>query len=185
VGLISVRAARPMPASVSVAAVASADAPAVVDVHDRRGRELFGLCRRLGLDEDEANDAVQEAFLRLWDQSSRGVDILDADAWAFRVTYRIAMDQHRLRRAARSVMDRLSAVDRPTEIDPVDRLSVWAAVDRLPPRQRAVIYLRYRADLSYDQIAGVMGITANGARNDASAALASLRRRLPPDGDPR
>jgi RNA polymerase sigma factor (sigma-70 family) len=170
-----------MPVAIPVAAPSAV----VADVHDRRGRELFGLCRRLGLDEDEANDAVQEAFLRLWDQSAKGVDILDPDAWAFRVTYRIAMDQHRLRRLARSVADRLSAVDRPTEVDPVDRLSVWAAVDRLPPRQRAVIYLRYRADLSYDQIAGVMSITANGARNDASAAVASLRRRLPPDGEPR
>jgi DNA-directed RNA polymerase specialized sigma subunit, sigma24 homolog len=61
-------------------------------------------------------------------------------------------------------------------------LSVWAAVDRLPPRQRAVLYLRYRADLSYDRIAAVMGITANGARNDASVATASLRRRLMIEG---
>ena len=61
-------------------------------------------------------------------------------------------------------------------------MSVWAAVDRLPPRQRAVLYLRYRADLSYDRIGSVMGITANGARNDASAATATLRRRLAFEG---
>jgi RNA polymerase sigma factor (sigma-70 family) len=148
------------------------------DVHDRRGRELFGLCRRLGLDEDEANDAVQEAFLRMWSESARGTVILDADAWAFRVTYRLAMDRHRFRRLATSITERLSAKPQPEEIDPADGWAVWAAVDELPPRQRAVVYLRYRADLSYDRIAKVMGITANGARNDASAATASLRRRL-------
>lgn len=153
-------------------------AEAVADVHDRRGRELFGLCRRLGLDEDEANDAVQEVFLRMWAESARGIAILDPEGWAFRVTYRLAMDHHRLGRVVRSLADRLSAVSIRDELDPADRLAVWATVDKLPPRQRAVIYLRYRADLSFDRIARVMGITANGARNDASAATATLRKRL-------
>jgi RNA polymerase sigma factor (sigma-70 family) len=152
------------------------EASAVTDVHDRRGRELFGLCRRLGLDEDEANDAVQEAFLRMWSESARGRVILDPEAWAFRVTYRLAMDHHRLGRLVRSLADRLSTVTVRDELDPTDRLAVWAAVDRLPPRQRAVMYLRYRADLSYERIGMVMGITANGARNDASAATATLRK---------
>lgn len=161
-------------------------AAAVADVHERRGRELFGLCRRLGLDDDEANDAVQETFLRMWHESSRGIVILDPEGWAFRVAYRIAMDHHRLGRLARSVVDRIaSATNPPDEVDAADRLSVWAAVDRLPPRQRAVLYLRYRADLSYDRIAAVMGITANGARNDASAATAALRRRLITEEGPR
>lgn len=152
------------------------EAAAVADVHERRGRELFGLCRRLGLDEDEANDAIQEAFLRMWAESAKGTVILDAEAWAFRVTYRLAMDHHRLGRLVRTLTDRLSEVTTREELDPADRLAVWAAVDRLPPRQRAVIYLRYRADLSYERIATVMGITANGARNDASAATATLRK---------
>src|SRR5256885_17002064 len=77
-------------------------AATVADVHDRRGRELFGLCRRLGLDEDEANDAVQEAFLRMWDQSSRGVLIVDPEAWAFRVAYRLPMEPHRVTRRGRA-----------------------------------------------------------------------------------
>ena len=148
------------------------------DVHARRGRDLFGLCRRLGLDEDEANDAVQETFLRMWRESTQGTVILDLEGWAFRVAYRIAMDHHRLGRLARAVADRLAMRPVADEIDPADGMAVWAAVDRLPPRQRAVLYLRYRADLSYDRIGTIMGITANGARNDASVATASLRRRL-------
>ncbi|MDO8485797.1 MAG: sigma-70 family RNA polymerase sigma factor [Candidatus Limnocylindrales bacterium] len=150
----------------------------MADVHNRRGRDLFGLCRRLGLDEDEANDAVQEAFLRMWSESSRGTVIVDPEGWAFRVTYRLAMDHHRLGRLVELLAGRLSAVIPREELDPADRLAVWAAVDHLPPRQRAVVYLRYRADLSYERIGIVMGISANGARNDASAAVASLRRRF-------
>jgi RNA polymerase sigma factor (sigma-70 family) len=188
VGVMAARAVRsrvvagPRPVEDAVDRPATLAAAAVADVHDRRGRELFGLCRRLGLDEDEANDAVQEAFLRMLDQSSRGVLIVDPEAWVFRVVYRLAMDHHRFTRLARAVTDRLSGRDVPEEIDPADRWAVWAAVDNLPTRQRAVVYLRYRADLSYERIAAVMGITAAGARNDASAATASLRRRLQNDG---
>ena len=174
--LTAVRRRRSAVAETSSAVGLPLAASAVADVHDRRGRELFGLCRRLGLDDDESNDAVQEAFLRMWAESKRGTIILDPDAWAFRVTYRLAMDHHRLGRGVRSLLDRMSAVGPRPEPDPTDRLAVWAEVDRLPPRQRAVIYLRYRADLPFERIAAVMGITANGARNDASAATAALRR---------
>jgi RNA polymerase sigma factor (sigma-70 family) len=176
--LIVTRTERVHPVTVSAGQARPLAAVAVTDVHDRRGRELFGLCRRLGLDEDEANDAVQETFLRMWNESSRGIVIVDPEGWAFRVAYRLAMDHHRLGRLARAVADRLAARIVPDELDPADRMAVWAAVDRLPTRQRAVLYLRYRADLSYDRIAAIMGITANGARNDASVATASLRRRL-------
>lgn len=151
-------------------------AVAVAEVHERRGRDLFGLCRRLGLAEEEANDAVQETFLRMWTEVSRGVVIVDPEAWAFRVAYRLAMDHHRFGRAVRSLVDRLSAPRAGREPDPTDRIAVWDAVDRLPPRQRAVLYLRYRADLPYERIGTVMGISANGARNDASAAISALRR---------
>jgi RNA polymerase sigma factor (sigma-70 family) len=153
------------------------EATVVADIHARRGRELFGLCRRLGLDDDEANDAVQETFLRMWAESTRGTVIIDPEAWAFRVIYRLAMDHHRLGRMVRAITDRLSAVSERGELDPTDRLAVWTAVDRLPPRQRAVMYLRYRADLTFESIGAIMGITANGARNDASAATATLRKR--------
>lgn len=185
--LIAVRGWRLWFADAATAGVAMAEsvpleAGAIEGVHERRGRELFGLCRRLGLDDEEAHDAVQETFLRMLVESARGLVILDPEGWAFRVTYRLAMDQHRVRRLARSVADRLSTVTTRDEVDPADRVAVWAAVDRLPPRQRAVLYLRYRADLSYERIGSVMGITANGARNDASVATASLRRRLAGEG---
>jgi RNA polymerase sigma factor (sigma-70 family) len=147
-------------------------------LHDRRGRELFGLCRRLGLSAEEANDAVQDAMMRLVHEVTKGSRIDDPEAWAFRVVYRRAMDAHRLSRTMRSLAERLPRPTAPTPGDTTDRIAVWAEVDRLPPRQRAVVYLRYRADYSFDRIGLVMGISANGARNDASAAIATLRRRF-------
>jgi RNA polymerase sigma factor (sigma-70 family) len=51
-------------------------------------------------------------------------------------------------------------------------------VDRLPPRERATLYLRYRADLSFEQIGEVMGITTASARTYASRGVERLRSRV-------
>jgi RNA polymerase sigma factor (sigma-70 family) len=143
------------------------------------GQDLFGLARRSGLNDDEAEDAVQEALFRLWLEIRSGVDILEPRAWTFRTLYRIAMDKHRLRRRATDLVSRLRAGFRfATQSDDAERLSIWLAVDRLPSRQRQVLYLRYKADLSFDQVAAVMGINASTARAHAAFATDKLRELL-------
>jgi RNA polymerase sigma factor (sigma-70 family) len=47
-------------------------------------------------------------------------------------------------------------------------------VDRLPERQRAVVYLRYRADLSFEEIGAALGIQPVSARSHVSRALDRL-----------
>jgi RNA polymerase sigma factor (sigma-70 family) len=64
------------------------------------------------------------------------------------------------------------------EIDTTERVAIWTQVDRLPARQRQVIYLRYQADLSFEEIGQVMGIEAGAARSYATAAHRTLRARL-------
>lgn len=55
------------------------------------------------------------------------------------------------------------------------RDAVRQAVGCLPPRRRAVIVLRYFADLADDEIAGVLGCSVATVRSQASRALAKLR----------
>ena len=148
----------------------------VAEHYERRGRELWGLARRLGASDEEAADAVQEVHLRLWHQLNRGVEIRDVDAWTFRVLYRLVMDQHRLGRRVAGLVGRLTnARIEAVSHDIDDALSLWPMVDRLPARERATLYLRYRADLSFEQIGDVMGITAGAARSYAHRGIERLR----------
>jgi RNA polymerase sigma factor (sigma-70 family) len=173
---------------------AGAVAPALpLDAHDvadtvvravqaAHGQAMFGFARRMGLSDAEADDAVQEALTRLLAELQRGVGLRDPKAWAYQTTYRIAMDQHRLRRRAAGLLDRLARhgpYDRPSDL--TDRVTVWAEVDRLPPRQRQVVYLRYRSDLTFDEIAAILGITSSAARSHATQAMQTLRRHLDED----
>lgn len=150
------------------------------ELHEQRGQQLFGFARRLGLSDEEAADAVQETLVRLWRELTRGTLIEEPAGWAFRTLYRVAMDEHRWRRRVQAVVGRLAAAPHvaPDSSQSDDRLTVWAEVDRLPQRQRQVLYLRYRADLAFEQIGQVLGITPGAARTLSSRALDRLRERL-------
>jgi RNA polymerase sigma factor (sigma-70 family) len=156
----------------------------VIDLEQRQGQALFGFVRRLGLNDAQAADAVQDVLLRLWAEILAGRSIEQPKAWAFRAIYRLAMDQHRLQRRIGAIVERLGRSDAADAArDTSDRIAVWAEVARLPERQRHVLYLRYRADLSFEEVASVMGITASAARSHAAQATATLRRRLGDESD--
>lgn len=144
------------------AAAGESDQDIVAAVHVRRGRELWTLGRRLGLSADEADDAVQEALTRLLRELARGNRINEPEAWAFRVVYRLAMDEHRVRRRLGLVADRLRQRTPDTGPEVNLRMAVWDEVGHLPERQRAVLYLRYRSDFSFGGLVAV-GYDGSGA----------------------
>ena len=150
---------------------------AVVELERAHGQVLFGFVRRLGVRDDAAVEVVQEALLRLFRALLGGERIRDPKAWTFHVAYRLAMDEHR--RGARAL--RVVPPAASTDADPSDGHDlrhVWEDVDLLPERQRAVVYLRFRADLPFDAIGTTLGITASAARSHCTQALATLRGRL-------
>jgi RNA polymerase sigma-70 factor (sigma-E family) len=76
------------------------------------------------------------------------------------------------------------------ERGPEDRMELWPHVKSLPPRQRAVIVLRYYEDLTEQEIADVLGCSRGTVKSTAHRGLTSLRAALGPgraDGeeDPR
>ena len=138
--------------------------------YERRARQLWSFGRRLGLDIDTAEDCMQEAFSRVMNQPADSV--ANIDAWLFRVVHNLAVDHLRRAAGTREVVARaFPEMGLPNE----DQVALWALVDGLPDRQRAVVYLRYRADLDFATIAGILGITEGGARSNCARALDSLR----------
>ncbi len=161
-----------------VRAIAAEADKAVADLADADAQALFGFVRRLGLTDEQADDAVQEVLARLLAEYRRGIAIVNPRAWAYRTVYRLAMDEHRLRTRVRSLVNAIGRRPSRGPFDPTDRVAVWAEVDLLSLRQRQVVYLRYRSDLSFDEIGHVLGITASAARSHGTQAIATLRERL-------
>lgn len=151
----------------------------VTRIEREHGDALFGFGCRLGLDDAAAEDVVQEGLLRLYDTLTDQTRVDDPRAWTFTVVYRLAMDEHR--RRERSSRLEPTTVQMHVDGDPAaaaERRLVWREVDLLPDRQRSVLYLRYRADLPFETIGRVMGITASAARSHATQAVGTLRLRL-------
>jgi RNA polymerase sigma-70 factor (sigma-E family) len=127
-----------------------------------------------------ADDLVQTTLTKLYLAWDRISDRQHIDAYARRAL----VNEHRStwRRASRH-LEVLSEAPPDVGHAPAaydgEREAVWAFVQGLPPRQRAVIVLRYYEDLSEAEIADLLGISTGTVKSQASRALASLRDRVP------
>jgi RNA polymerase sigma-70 factor (sigma-E family) len=94
---------------------------------------------------------------------------------------RRAMANAHISRWRRSRRERLLA-DMPetavTPADPFDNEPLWAALRGLPPKQRAVMVMRYYEEMSEAEIAAALGISRGTVKSQSSKAMATLRARL-------
>ena len=98
-----------------------------------------------------------------------------AEAWVWTIVHRRALDAVRGRTAV-PLDERLEPELIQSERDP----ALAAAVRGLSPRRRLVVFLRHFADLSYDQIAALLEISAGTVGATLAQAYDELRARLEP-----
>jgi RNA polymerase sigma-70 factor (sigma-E family) len=127
-----------------------------------------------------AQDLVQETLAKVYLSWDRIRDRERVDAYARRILlneYRTAWRRPVRRRE--QVTDLVP--DRPAEDQGYDDRHdlVWAFVCSLPPKQRAVVVLRFYEQLTEPEIADLMGISVGTVKSQSSRALASLRAALP------
>jgi RNA polymerase sigma-70 factor (sigma-E family) len=127
--------------------------------------------------EDLLQNALAKAALR-WTRI-RG----DAEPYVKRILYRDCVSIWRLSRWRRETTvaspPERAAADPAADTDL--RLVLREALRRLPPRQRAVLVLRYLDDLSEQQVAELLGCSPGTVGSQASRALSRLRRTLGPN----
>ncbi|MEU7869207.1 SigE family RNA polymerase sigma factor [Dactylosporangium sp. NPDC049140] len=127
-----------------------------------------------------AEDLTQAAFTKLylaWHRVSRH-EVLDG--YVRRTLVRTYLDERRLgwwRRVRTSDTPPEPAV---VDTGPEERVAVLAALTSVPPRQRAVLVLRYWEDLSVDETAELLGCSAGTVKSQAARGLQTLRAQLSP-----
>ena len=152
--------------------------------------KAFAIAYRMLGSVAEAEDVVQEAFLRLHRELESGERIESIEAYLVTVVTRLAIDELRSARARREryVGEWLpEPVLTPEEDDPAaqaelaESLSVAFLVllESLSPEQRAVFLLREVFDYPYDRIAGIVGKSEPAARQLAVRARRRVGERRP------
>jgi RNA polymerase sigma-70 factor (ECF subfamily) len=126
-------------------------------------------------DGDTALDVVQEAFaIALRRRGSfRGEGNLEA--WVWRIVINVARDRARARRREQRPLPLVRAPEKDGE--PRDD-EIRTLLLALPERQRLAIFLRYYADLSYTQIAEVLGVSSGTVSASITTARSALRQQL-------
>lgn len=150
---------------------------------------VYRVARRMLGSHEDAADATQEIFIRVYRALPRFDGRSRVYTWLYRITVNLCLDI-RGRLARMPLVDEEDAADAlpsgpliedVTEGREVGRL-VARAVSALPPRQRAMVVLRLYQDLPYIDIARIMGCSEGTVKATMFAALRKLRVALAAQG---
>jgi RNA polymerase sigma-70 factor (ECF subfamily) len=144
---------------------------------------LYAMACLIMRDEDRAEDAAQEAFIRAWREIPRLRDPDRFDAWLRRLVVNACYDEARRvhRRAEVSlvnVAERFTS-DTSTAMAETDR--VETAFRRLPLDQRTALVLQHHFSLSHTEIAETLGIPVGTVKSRLRYATAAMRALLDAD----
>lgn len=177
-----------------VAQVLAGDRDAFRVVVERHSHSLFRLAFRMTGNEQDAEDVVQETFLRAYRRLDRFESRSSFSTWIYRIAVNCSLDYSRKRRQE----EESRVTPEPEAPDPVlslpstnpsaDRLmmsaevreKVEATMSTLSEKERAAFVLRHFEGLSIEEVARTMGLRANAAKNNIFRAVQKLRRALEP-----
>ena len=167
------------------------DRSAFADLVRRYQGLLFGYFMRMTHNTEMAEDLFQETFLRVHQKAHTYRAGSKFKSWLFTIGTRIAID--RLRKNKRQPLS-FSTETEETILDQTDgpaietarlemQATVQAAIDALPPKQRAALILSYYEGHTYPEIARIMGCSTGTIKTHMSRALKKLAVLLPePEG---
>ena len=128
--------------------------------------QLVGYCAAV-VGPADAEDAAQEAYVRLWRNLGRLPNEAAANAFLYKTAYRLCVDALRARK-------RFREPERPPDTSAPLSERMTAALRKLPPADRAVVYGRVVEEESYAEIAAKFGKSEAWARKRMSLS----RKRL-------
>jgi RNA polymerase sigma-70 factor (ECF subfamily) len=147
---------------------------------------VYNLAYRMLGDAREAEDAAQETFLRAYTRLSTYQTDKKFSSWLLAIASHHCIDRLRRRRFTWLSLDELpfleqaaGARNQPEEaaIQREERDEVREMLDQLPPQYRATVILRYWYELSYREIAEVMGTTESAIKSRLYRAREMLAQR--------
>jgi RNA polymerase sigma-70 factor (sigma-E family) len=141
-----------------------------------RSKALRRVAYLLSGDEHEADDLVQEAVTKLYVRWERIRKVDNLDGYVHTMLVRTFLDEKRRGwwrvRLLGSFPDRAPA----DAGAPEDRTLLRAALAKVPPRQHAVLVLRYLCDLPVAEVAAILGCSEGTVKSQTSHGLKALRR---------
>ena len=123
---------------------------------------------------DAALDVVQESIVRALSKSDSLRQPEYMKTWFYRILLNESMNHYRRNKRLVPLED--SVADGPAPAgDPAERLDLYAAIDRLDPKEQAIIRLRFFEDMKLEEIARITGVNLNTVKSRLYKSLRKLR----------
>lgn len=135
--------------------------------------QLYTLTGDLG----DAQEAVQEAFIRVLSGPRKLDGLADPESWVRRIAVNVARSRHRRRRVLDTLLRRQGPPPVTPDLSP-DHVTVMAALRRLPRGQRDALALHYLADLPIDEVAHTLDVSVGTVKSRLSRGRAALATHL-------
>jgi len=167
-----------------VARAQQGDLPAFEELVRKYQREIYNLAYRLVQDPEEAKDMAQQTFMQAFIHIREFRGQSQFRTWLFRIGINQCYNFLKTRKKFGNPVDtqELQIVD---ETNPQEGLAaaeersrLYAALERLPAKQRAVLTLKLEQGLSYKEISEELGGTAGAARVNFCQAVKTLKKYL-------
>jgi RNA polymerase sigma-70 factor (ECF subfamily) len=150
--------------------------------------QLYWHIRRMVMDHDDANDLVQEVFLKVW----KGIRFFREDSSLYTWLYRIAANEctnflrkrqlHSvipLMEGNRELAERLR--DDPYFTGDAVQLKLQKALEKLPPRQRQVFSMRYYDEMPYETMSAILNTSVGALKASYHIAAKKIEDSLMQD----
>jgi len=181
--------------SVAVAQARAGDSGAFRILVERHSRNLFRLAYRMTGHQEDAEDVVQETFLRAYRQLAKFDERASFGTWLYRIAANCSLDLIRVRKRRSEHQEPTPEEGAP---DPIrllpdaaptpDRLALSGEVERkvadvlnsLSEMERTAFVLRHYEGMCIDDIGRTLGVQPNAAKHSIFRAVQKLRRALEP-----
>lgn len=154
------------------------DAEAFEALARMTARRLFPIAHRIVRDSDAAEDAIQQTLVTIWKELPRLRETQRYQAWSYRILTRASFEEIKRRKRRQQLAeitpDHMTAQDGTESVETRDEIE--RAFGQLSPEHRAVVVLRFYADLPIKEIGYALGIPSGTVGSRLHRAIADMRR---------
>ena len=162
------------------------DRVAFYNIYERYCKRLYGFVLRYIKQEDDAEEIVQEVFVKLWEARDK-IDVYSSfDSFLFTIAYNTTMSLFRKRIKEKKYLEYLKSIQQvqnaPNVIEEIHfnelNASVQSLLEQLTPRQKEIFQMSREEGLVHDEIAKKLGISVNTVKKHMTNTLIFLKSNM-------
>jgi RNA polymerase sigma-70 factor (ECF subfamily) len=160
-------------------------------VYDQYARMVYSVCSRMTSSKEEAEDAVQDVFIRVFDSINSFREDSKLSTWIYQISVNICINKTRRKKVISFLSldfweeekgEKEMAVENITPGDDLEKSElqkiVQDAINTLPAKQKTAVILSRYEELSYKEISKIMGVSLSSVESLLFRAKENLAKKL-------